>query len=100
MIIITGRITQAESIFWYEEGTTSDTFQNPDYMPITLLDWDSAQEEQAAEELCDGDQACLYDFFVTKDTTFAQNTKSINEKNIDLEADLGIRLTKYCILLC
>lgn len=76
------RITPAESLFWYETADEAVLFQDPSFVPIVEpLVWSSQQEQQAAEDLCLGDTACLYDFFVTKDTDFASVTRGINVEN-------------------
>lgn len=87
-VSLPGRITNAESLFWYEGDDNSDTFQDPEFEPITEIEWASEAEEQEADELCQGDQACYYDYFVTKDAEFATHTRVVNQKNTDTEADL------------
>lgn len=88
-VFIKGRCTQLQSLFWYEEGDTSDTFQDPSFEPITTIEWASEDEERQADEICQGDQACYYDLFVTGDADFAANSKTINEKNTDVEKDIS-----------
>lgn len=84
-----GRITQLNSLFWYEEGESSDTYQDLDFEPVLEITYETEEEKQKAEELCKGDQACLYDLFVTKDETFAASTKGTSEKNEVIEKDLS-----------
>lgn len=84
-----GRSTQLESLFWYEEGQTSDTFQDPSFEPITTIEWANEDEKRQADEICQGDQACYYDLFVTGDSEFAANSKTINAKNTDVEIDIS-----------
>lgn len=56
---------------------------------MTKIEYDSDAERQEADDLCQGDVACYYDLFVTKDKDFAANSKIVNDKNIDTEADIS-----------
>lgn len=89
---MTGRIGDTESLFWYADGTGTADFQDPGFEPVTELAWASVEEEQQADELCQGDLACLYDLFVTKDTVFATSTLDTGDKNEITETDAS-RLT-------
>lgn len=91
---LTGRIVDTESLFWYEEGKDSADYQDPSFEAVTDIEWGSVDERVEADELCQGDQACIYDLFVTKDRDFATNTLNISVSNEDSEQDLG-KLTMW-----
>lgn len=76
-------------MFWYEAGQTSDTFQDPDFEPVLELNWESEDARKNAEGVCQGDQACMYDLFVTKDEAFAASTRTTGQKNEDFDKDLS-----------
>ena len=67
-----GRVAPAESLFRYAAPDTYNTINDltylPDFSPPLLT---SAQAEEA-QELCDGNQQCLFDFSVTGDKAIAQ----------------------------
>lgn len=67
-MLLLGRITSAESIFHYTDGSNYQTFARADFRPLflsELLSNMTAADRAAAEAKCSGNAECLFDYVVT-----------------------------------
>ena len=68
MILISGQINQAESIFTYGLSQSVDTFSNPNHTPPFLDEiLSSLMNNSTLMNVCDGNAECLFDFSQTGD---------------------------------
>ncbi|BFZ22776.1 hypothetical protein BsWGS_25813 [Bradybaena similaris] len=71
------QVTTANSVFNYDQGESTTNYSHPEFVPMFF---DEANETQVkeAEIVCRvKDDACIYDYLVTRDDRFAQNTKEV-----------------------
>ena len=80
-VTLTGRITKAESLFVYKNGTSYEYYQDYDFVPQFRASFSSPEEEARAREICGNNSQCLYDYSQTQDSQFAANTRRIDEKH-------------------
>ena len=67
-LIISGQITEEESIFTYEAGKSVDTFSNPDHTPPFLDELlTSLMSNSSLTAVCGDNIECLFDFDQTGD---------------------------------
>ena len=70
MVPIVGRITSAESIFHYIDGTTYQTHARVDFRPIFLsqvLSNMTTAERTMVNDKCGGNAECIFDYAVTSE---------------------------------
>uniref|UniRef100_A0A914EN25 Sushi domain-containing protein n=1 Tax=Acrobeloides nanus TaxID=290746 RepID=A0A914EN25_9BILA len=71
-------IAKNESLFYYTDGNTYDTFNGQPFSPVANYDPSKVTPEMTA--LCGGDQFCLFDYVITGDPNFANETKILGNK--------------------
>lgn len=97
--LYTGRITEAESIFFYLPGETYYTFINSSFTPRfyeeLLANLTSAQLTLAITT-CNSlaNKECIYDFMITGQQNVAASTLSTNINNQASSSNLGKKLKK------
>jgi len=90
VMLVSGRIQKADSLFKYIDGTSYETFNGKSFTPIFVDDIISAMtdtERQLANDTCKGNNLeCMFDLAVTGKTKaiedISQSFKQIREINI------------------
>ncbi|XP_059169369.1 cubilin-like [Physella acuta] len=68
------QVAANKSVFIYKTGKKASDYQHATFVP-TYMDTQTATNLQAAIALCGaGRNACVYDYFITKDAAFAKNS--------------------------
>ena len=67
-----GRVPPAESLFRYAAPDTYNTINDLTYLPDFSAPTLTLAQAGEAQELCGGNQQCLFDFSVTGDKAIAQ----------------------------
>ncbi|CAG0917536.1 unnamed protein product [Notodromas monacha] len=69
----TWRVSRNESIFFYPAGTSYDTFNKPDFVPVFLLEPKESFPE-SVRDVCQNVQACYMDYQASHSIQIAMNT--------------------------
>ncbi|XP_059169385.1 uncharacterized protein LOC131951116 [Physella acuta] len=73
-------VTAENSVFTYPIGESAANYSYPNYVPYFLEDF-NATLRQSAISLCgEGNDPCIFDYLITSDPSFAQNTKTFNDE--------------------
>lgn len=84
-----GEVTGENSVFTYPIGESAANYSYPNYVPYFLEDF-NATLRQSAISLCgEGNDPCIFDYLITSDPSFAQNTKTFNEEGDQTRRILG-----------
>ena len=89
-----GQLTQDESLFSYENGTSAETFSSPAHEPVFLDELlSSLTDEQlrSAQQTCGDDQFCLFDLLETKNQALAENSLQTNLQNTEEKVVAGLQ---------
>ena len=80
-----------ESIFWYPPGESNkaETYQSRDFEPLFELNWDSVADEESSNSLCNGDMACMFDNFATRNEELAGYSRDISASNTQEEIEIS-----------
>jgi hypothetical protein len=65
-----GRITNVESLFWYETGAGYSDYQDLDWVPY----FTTGSLPSGAGQVCGTNVQCLRDYFITNNTALAAVT--------------------------
>lgn len=82
-----------ESLFTYENGSSTETFSFPDHEPVfldELLSSLTAEELATAEQTCGEDKSCLFDLLETKNLALAENSLETNQENMEEQMVAGL----------
>ena len=95
--VLSGAISNSESLFRYQPRKGPADFRHDDFVPI-FLDEASPQDRTKAEKVCGkANLACIYDFIATGSQTVAQATK----KTKDTADETETKISEYSyVLLC
>ena len=83
---------QNESLFTYENGSSTETFSFPNHEPVfldELLSNLTAEQLVTAQQTCGNDQSCLFDLLETQNQALAANSLETNQENIEEQAVSG-----------
>ena len=86
-----GRISQAQSLFYYHDGGSYNTFNTPSFTPafgLAPLAADPVLNATAAE-ICGDDYSCLFDIATTGSSAVGRSTHEIMQHNEQMKEDLG-----------
>ena len=91
---LTGRVSEADSLFYYLPGQTYSTFMNASFTPRfyeDLLANLTAAQLQIAVAACVSlsNKECLYDFMITGQQDVAASTLATNNNNAATSTNLG-----------
>ena len=83
-----GQVDEAESLFYYGEGSGLSTFSRPDHIPVFS---DEALERYTPEQraACNDDPQCLFDTAETGDPEIGQETLVTNTQLLEQSASLS-----------
>ncbi|CAL1533936.1 unnamed protein product, partial [Lymnaea stagnalis] len=72
------QVTPATSVFTYASGMSADNYTQADFTPVFRSSLNpSADLLKTATDFCaGGHEMCVYDYLVTEDARFAENTKT------------------------
>ncbi|KAH9523885.1 hypothetical protein Btru_047323 [Bulinus truncatus] len=73
-------VTSKNSVFIYRLRENTTTYQHSDFVPMFGDEIDLNHSVEAVSICGDNNSACKFDYFVTRDKEFAQNTKDIKEE--------------------
>ncbi|CAL1533934.1 unnamed protein product [Lymnaea stagnalis] len=78
------QVTSSTTVFTYANGMTAANYTEPGYTPIfrSSLNPSAALLKNATDFCGVGQELCVYDYLVTGDTRFAQNTKTTQALSI------------------
>ena len=71
----TGRITAAESLFWYDVNDNYNSFQDMEWVPY----FTTGAVPSIARQLCGSNDECLRDYFITQNAALAAATASASD---------------------
>ena len=74
VLLYSGITEPEESIFTYQEGTSFDTFNFPDFIPTFSPTFADPNLEAQALDICDGDSFCLFDIAATGNIAIGSST--------------------------
>ena len=92
LYISTGRVTAADSLFTYPTGSSFADYNDLNFVP-TFSDMNAAISPEA-QALCGDVTSCLFDFMVTGDSSFAQETLNIVNEQQEMQNALDGLLMK------
>lgn len=99
--IFQGTINSSISVFKYHEGKSSDEYQDKEFVPIFIEDFDKNEVEKA-KNVCGGktsSAACVYDFLLTKDESIGKDSGRVNIEAIETVKTSGYYQTILVIYL-
>ncbi|KAH9523898.1 hypothetical protein Btru_047351 [Bulinus truncatus] len=73
-------VTSKNSVFIYRPGESTNTYQHPEFIPKFGDEINLSQSKEAVSICGDKNSACKFDYLVTGDKEFAQNTKDQSEE--------------------
>ncbi|KAH9505487.1 hypothetical protein Btru_057440 [Bulinus truncatus] len=76
-------VTAESSVFVYPQGESTSTYQHLEFEPMYRDEADPAAVAKAVEICGDKNDACIFDYLVTGDKSFAESTKNFKE-NIEV----------------
>ena len=85
MLFFAGLLPSKEgSLFTYQPHEAFSDINDPSFFPKISPDFESAELEQEAAELCGGDEFCLYDVLATEDLEVGNATKMMSQRREEL----------------
>ncbi|KAH9523896.1 hypothetical protein Btru_047344, partial [Bulinus truncatus] len=82
-------VTSKNSVFMYSPGENTTTYQHPDFVPMFGDEINLSQSVDAVSTCGDTNSACKFDYLLTGDEAFAQNTKDLREEMEVVIQNLG-----------
>ncbi len=89
LISILGRIRADHSLFLYHRGHNHASYQDDQFEPLFLDEFiQNNHTNQSHIELCQGDNACLYDYLATGNAAFAESTRMASKMSHVIQQNL------------
>ena len=87
-MLVIGQVYEAESLFYYGEGSDVSSFSNPDHVPV-FPDEELDRYTEDEKAACNNDPQCLFDTVETNDPEIGRETLITNTQLVEQSTALS-----------